>query len=113
MKQETGLVLAGNSKLGRALIIEANKANNEKMQKRVVATVQELMAQIERQKQQIKIHQSAVKIMERRVIAIKAGKFTVNELGTITFTEAELGKDQAFVTTCGQCGYSKTVIAKI
>lgn len=112
MKQETGLIVSGNSKLGKALVAEAIKKNNEKLQSRVIATVQELMSQIERQRKQCETSQAAIKIMERRVVALKAGKFTVDELGSITFTESELSKECCYVTTCGQCGYPKTVIAK-
>ena len=112
-KQSTALIPSGNAKFGRALVSEAERANQEKLQKRVIGTVQELLSQIKRQGDQIKTHKSAIRIMERRVVALKAGKFTLDELGSITFTEPALGKECCYVTTCNQCGYPKTVIAKI
>jgi hypothetical protein len=112
MSKQQGLILSGNSKLGKALVAEALKANQERLQKRVVGNVQELMVQIERQRKQVENHQAAIKIMERRVVALRAGKFTMSDEGTITFTESELGKEVCHVSTCNQCGYPKTVIAR-
>ena len=113
MEKETGLVVFGNAKLGRALVGEAGKSSQAKLQERAVSTVRELLSQIEVQREQCKTSQAAIKIMELRVEAIKAGKFTVDNLGTITFTDKKLHKDLCYVTQCRQCGYPKTVIAKI
>ena len=113
MKKETGLIVAGNSKLGKALLAEALKLNNQDLQTQVVRTVRQLMSQIDRQKKQVENSKAAIKIMERRVVAIEAGKFTVDEHGSITFTEPALGKDQCFIVDCTQCGYPKTVVGKL
>ena len=109
-KKQTGQTsLSGNAKRRKALAAEAEKLRREALQKVVASTLN----QIDLQKITVEELTSAIDIMEKRVEAIKAGDFTVDEQGSITFTNAELQKDQWFVTICHQCGYPKTVIAKL
>jgi hypothetical protein len=101
---ETGLVLEGSAKFGKALLEEAAKANQEKIQKRVVSTIGELLEQVAVQRQ-------ALKMWERMIEALQTGAFSLSKDGKITYTDAELNRDARWISRCSQCGYDKLVIA--
>jgi len=101
---ETGLVLQGNAKLGGMLLEEAAKINKEKIQKRVIGVIAQLLEQVEVQKQ-------STKVLERTVKALKSGAFTLDKDGRITYNDPELNKHTRAIVPCVQCGYDKIVMS--
>lgn len=103
---ETGLVLHGTAKLGSMLVDEAAKINQEKIQKRVIGVIAQILEQVEVQKQ-------AMKVLNDQIKALRSGAFTLNKEGLITYNDPELNKHTRAIVPCGQCGYEKIVFSNL
>jgi hypothetical protein len=101
-KIETGIVLTGNAKLGSALLEEAAKLNQEKVQKRVVSTLSQLLEQIE-------VQRTALAVLEKQAECLNKGEFILDRDGVITYTDPELNKLTVALMPCTQCGYTRMV----
>lgn len=98
-----GLILQGSAKLGKKLIDLAAKQGQEKIEKQVVSNITELL-------EQVAIQRKNLQILEDSIDALRAGAFILNKNGGITFTDPDLNVNIRWTSTCGQCGYDKTVI---
>ena len=103
---ETGIILQGDAKLGNMLLEEAANLNRDKVQKRVVGVIAQLLEQVEIQKQ-------STKVLEDTVNALKTGAFTLNKDGVITYNDPVLNNHTRSIVPCAQCGYNKIVLGNL
>jgi putative copper export protein len=113
MSDQQALVVGGTAKFGKLLVQEAEKANQERIQKLVVNNLSGVLTQIQTGKDMITKFEASVASLEARVAALKAGHFDISKAGMIVYHKAELNEAISWISECQQCGYQKVVIAKV
>ena len=103
-KVETGLELRRNQ-FRKALIHAAAEENREIFKKQLLGHVQEILMQIQKQRDYILNAENNVKILKAKIRAIENNEITVDNYGAITFKDVEVQRGVVFMKECKNCGY--------
>ena len=102
---KTGLVTKVNAEFGKALIEEAVKQNQENAKRLVTGRVQEMIRELQAQRDLIEQAHSNTALLESRLKAVEAGEFTLEKNGDISFTDKDLHKPILTHADCSNCGF--------